>query len=38
LAFLDSDGGFDLLLPDLAPIASGNFGVRYLEYVAHSLS
>ena len=38
LAFLDSDGGFDLLLPDLAPIAPGNFGVRYLEHVTHSLS
>ena len=38
LAFLDSDGGFDLLLPDLAPIAAGNFGVRYLEHVTHRLS
>jgi len=35
---LDSDGGFDLLLPDLAPIAAGNFGVRYLEHVTHRLS
>jgi hypothetical protein len=37
LAFLDSDGGSDLLLPDFAAIAPGNFGVRYLELVNRGL-
>ena len=36
--FLDSDGSFNLLLPDLTTIASWNIGRCDLEHVDRSVS